>query len=140
MDGLTTSCTVAGVSVSPAVGVTPRQPIALIALSGDCRRRHLPRGVSHLPGVSVHLLDMQGAVRAASLHAVTSEVTASPTCDQEIREMRCWPHHRMWRLFARFPCRDENGHMMRCQPHRYVHLLSYLGQAIHLRTEWVRRM
>ncbi|MFS7915016.1 hypothetical protein Hanom_Chr02g00160341 [Helianthus anomalus] len=28
MDGLTTSCTVAGVSVSPAVGVTPRQPIA----------------------------------------------------------------------------------------------------------------
>ncbi|KAJ0601631.1 hypothetical protein HanIR_Chr03g0130941 [Helianthus annuus] len=80
------------------------------------------------------------AVRAASLHAVTSEVTASPTCDQEIREMRCWPRHRMWRLFARFPCRDENGHMMRCQPHRYVHLLLYLGQAIHLRTEWVRRM
>ncbi|MFS7949506.1 hypothetical protein Hanom_Chr06g00572361 [Helianthus anomalus] len=36
--------------------------------------------------------------------------------------MRCWPHRRPWRLFVCIPCRDENAHMVRCQPHRYVHL------------------
>ncbi|MFS8025903.1 hypothetical protein Hanom_Chr16g01480621 [Helianthus anomalus] len=97
MDGLTTCCALAGVSGLSVVEVTPRQPIA------------------------------NDAVQAASLHAVTSTVTASPTCDQEIREMRCWPHRRLRRLFACIPCRDENAHVVRCQLHRYVHLLLCSG-------------
>ncbi|MFS7984598.1 hypothetical protein Hanom_Chr11g00988321 [Helianthus anomalus] len=108
MDGLTTCCALAGVSGLSVVEVTPRQPIA------------------------------NDAVQAASLHAVTSTVTASPTCDQEIREMRCWPHRRLRRLFACIPCRDENAHMARCQPHRYVHLL--LSDRLDSKdvTAWVR--
>ncbi|KAF5823218.1 hypothetical protein HanXRQr2_Chr01g0035971 [Helianthus annuus] len=74
MDGLTTCCTFSGVSGSSVMEVTPRQSIAYVALTGNCHWCHLHCG---------------DAVQAASLRAVTSEVTASPTCDQGIREMRC---------------------------------------------------
>ncbi|KAJ0895815.1 hypothetical protein HanRHA438_Chr08g0327481 [Helianthus annuus] len=87
-DGLTTCCTFAGVSGLSVVDVTPRQSVAYVALTGDCHWCHLHCGVS--PTCWAYRM------RCEPLPAVTSDVIASLACDQEIREMRCWPHRRLW--------------------------------------------
>ncbi|KAJ0702337.1 hypothetical protein HanPI659440_Chr14g0528371 [Helianthus annuus] len=63
-----------------------------------------------------HLLSVQDAVRAASLLAVTLDVPASHSFDQEIREMRCQAASSPVVTVAviQLPCIDRSVHWIRC--------------------------
>ncbi|MFS7948553.1 hypothetical protein Hanom_Chr06g00561291 [Helianthus anomalus] len=42
-------------------------------------------------------------------------------------------------VVACISCRDENAHMMRCQPHRYVHLLPHTRKELATDIESIKK-